>query len=91
MYPTGKVYVYTCTYSVHVDTMYVHAIEITFYMYVHLYSLCSSRLGPAGGMWYRELSRGVGQVWEIQHIAVTLEGTQSRPYTLFDYTLIAYN
>ena len=35
-----------------------------------------SRLGPAGGVWYRELSEGVGQVWELQYLAVALEGTQ---------------
>ena len=39
-------------------------------------SCVSSRLGPAGGVWYRELSEGVGQVWELQYLAVALEGTQ---------------
>lgn len=56
--------------------MYVCTIEAT--VYVYLCFLCPSRLGTTGGMWYRELSRGVGQVWELQHVAVTLEGTQGR-------------
>ena len=44
-------------------------------------SCVSSRLGPAGGVWYRELSEGVGQVWELQYLAVALEGTQGETHT----------
>ena len=44
-------------------------------------SCVSSRLGPAGGVWYRELSEDVGQVWELQYLAVALEGTQGETHT----------
>ena len=44
-------------------------------------SRVSSRLGPAGGVWYRELSEGVGQVWELQYLAVALEGIQGGTHT----------
>ena len=44
-------------------------------------SRVSARLGPAGGVLYRELSEGVGQVWELQYLAVALEGTQGETHT----------
>ena len=44
--------------------------------------LCSSRLGAGGDVWYRELSEGVGQVWELQYLAVALEGTQGETHLL---------
>jgi hypothetical protein len=40
---------------------------------IFLYLLSSSRVG---GVWHRELREGVGEVWEFQFLAVSLEGTQ---------------
>ena len=42
----------------------------------------SPRLGVAGDVWHRELSEGVGQVWELQYLAVALEGTQGETHAV---------
>ncbi len=36
------------------------------------------RLGKAASQWHRQLSGGVGQVWELMYVAVVCEGTQTQ-------------
>ena len=40
--------------------------------------VCVCRLSSSrvGGAWYRELREGVGEVWELHYLAVSLENTQ---------------
>ena len=41
---------------------------------VCVWFLC--RLGKQASLWHRELVQGVGVVWELQYLAVVMEGTQ---------------